>query len=422
MSKNDPYSSLKYLEFRYFLLVRFALVLAWTMQFIIIEWMVYSITKDPISLGLIGLVEIVPALSMALFAGHIVDQKEKKGMLFKCILAFSCVSLCLFLVTTPFATQTLSQNQQLFFIYSFVFFGGIIRSFIGPSNFSLMALIVPKKEYSNAATWSSSVWQIGAVGGPALGGLAIHIVGVHWSLCFVLACAIIAFISLFGISKKPIVNQKNGDSIKKSLKEGLKFVFETKAILYAISLDMVAVLFGGAVALLPIYAQDILHVGSKGFGFLRSAPAIGALVTLFLTAYFPVAKNAGKKFLIAIFVFGLSIIAFGLSTSFWMALIALFLSGIADGISVVVRQTILQLKTPDNMRGRVASVNMMFVGSSNELGAFESGMMAKLIGPVATVVVGGSITLITVVATAIGSSKFRKLDLRKDIEEHQLKV
>jgi len=204
-----------------------------------------------------------------------------------------------------------------------------------------------------------------------------------------------------------------------SLREGLRFVFGTKIILGALTLDMIAVLFGGAMALLPIYAQDILHVGSQGFGILRAAPAVGALIIMFTAAYFPLSKKAGMKLLAAIFGFGICMIIFGLSTWFWISVIALFLSGVTDGISMVIRQTILQLRTPDAMRGRVASVNSMFVGSSNELGAFESGVTAKLMGTVTAVVFGGVMTLLTVTTTAIVSPAFRKLDLRKDMREHE---
>jgi MFS family permease len=207
--------------------------------------------------------------------------------------------------------------------------------------------------------------------------------------------------------------------VMQSLTEGIKFVFNNKTVLGAITLDMVAVLFGGAIALLPIFAQDILKVGPEGFGFLRAAPAVGAFLTMIITAYIPLSKNAGIKLLTAIFAFGICIIVFGLSTIFWVSLLALFFSGVFDGISVVIRQTILQLKTPDHMRGRVSAVNSMFVGSSNELGAFESGVTAKLMGTVTAVVFGGSMTLIIVAFTGIISPSFRKLDLRKDLEEHE---
>ena len=416
--KTDPYEALRYKEFNTFLLVRFAMVFAWSMQFIIIEWQVYSITRDPLSLGLIGLMEVIPAVAMALFAGHIVDQKEKKGMLLKCIIAFSAISFGLFLLTWPTVIGGISTKTVLYSIYALVFFGGLVRAFLGPTIFSLLSLIVPKKAYPNAATWSSSVWQIGAVLGPALAGFSITLIGVHWSMCAVFACSVLGLLALSQIEKKPILNPKIGEPVMQSLSEGIKFVFNNKTVLGAITLDMVAVLFGGAVALLPVFAQDILKVGPEGFGFLRAAPAIGALLTMLITAYVPLSKNAGIKLLSAIFAFGLSIIVFGLSTIFWVSLLALFLSGVFDGISVVIRQTILQLKTPDHMRGRVSAVNSMFVGSSNELGAFESGLTAKLMGTVTAVVFGGSMTLFVVLLTAITSPTFRKLDLTKDIEEH----
>jgi MFS family permease len=417
--KNDPYAALRYKEFNTFLLLRFAMVFAWSMQFIIIEWQVYSLTKDPLSLGIIGLMEIIPAIAMALFAGHIVDQKEKKGLLLKCILGFSVISFGLFLLTWPTFISDYSTKMVLYGIYFLVFLGGIVRSFLGPTIFSLLSLIVPKNLYPNAATWSSTVWQIGSVLGPAVAGFSITWIGVHWSMCSVFACSIFALLALSQIPTKPILNPKIGEPIMDSLKEGVKFVFQNKTILGALSLDMIAVLFGGAVSLLPIFAQDILKVGPEGFGVLRAAPAVGSFLILIVSAYIPFNKNAGMKLLSAIFAFGICIIVFGVSTIFWLSVAALFLSGVVDGISVVIRQTILQLKTPDHMRGRVSAVNSIFVGSSNELGAFESGLTAKLMGTVTSVVFGGTMTLITVLITGAISPTFRKLDLQKDIEEHE---
>lgn len=373
----------------------------------------------PCHWGIIGLMEVIPAVSMALFAGHIVDQKEKKGLLVKCILGFTVISFGLFLLTWPRVVADWSSQTVLYSIYFLVFLGGFVRSFLGPTVFSLFSLIIPKKVYPNAATWSSSVWQMGAVVGPALGGFSIHWIGVHWSMFLIVGFAIIALIALSQITKKPILNPKIGEPIMQSLKEGVKYVFSTKIILGALTLDMIAVLFGGAVALLPIFAQDILKVGSEGFGVLRAAPAVGALLMMFTSAYFPLHKKAGMKLLAAIFGFGICIIVFGLSSWFWISVLALFFSGATDGISMIIRQTILQLKTPDHMRGRVASVNSIFVGSSNELGAFESGLTAKWMGAVTAVVFGGSMTLITVFLTGAVSPKFRKLDLQKDIDEHE---
>ena len=415
----DAYAALRYKEFNMFLLLRFAMVFAWSMQFIIIEWEVYSLTKSALSLGMIGLMEVIPAIGMALFAGHIVDQKEKKGMLLLCILGFSIISFGLFLLTWPRIVSDWSTDTILYSIYFLVFLGGLVRAFLGPTIFSLMSLIVPKKAYPNAATWSSSVWQIGSVVGPAVAGFSITWIGVHWSMWTIFACSIFSLLILTQISKKPILNPKIGEPIMESLKEGLKFVYTNKSILGALTLDMVAVLFGGAVALLPIFAQDILKVGPEGFGILRAAPAVGALLTMFVSAHLPFYKNAGIKLLAAIFGFGVCIIVFGLSTWFWLSVFALFMSGVTDGISVVIRQTILQLKTPDSMRGRVAAVNSIFVGSSNELGAFESGLTAKLMGTVTAVVFGGSMTLLIVVFTGIKLPGLRTLDLQKDLEEHE---
>lgn len=419
MNETDPYAALRFKEFNIFLLVRFAMVFAWSMQFIVIEWQVYSITKDPLSLGFIGLMEVIPAVGMALFAGHIVDQKEKRNLLVKCILGFSVISFGLFILSLPSILDTYQTKTILYGVYALVFLGGLVRSFIGPTIFSLIALIVPKKIYPNAATWSSSTWQFASVLGPALAGFSISFIGVHWSMCVIFGFSLVALATLFRISKKPILNPKIGEPVFESLKEGLNFVFKTRAVLGALTLDMIAVLFGGAVALLPIFAQDILHVGSEGFGILRAAPAVGASITMLGSTRFPLHKNAGKKLLLAVFGFGICMIVFGLSTYFWVSVVALFLSGAVDGVSMIIRQTILQLKTPDNMRGRVASVNSMFVGSSNELGAFESGVTAKLMGTVTAVVFGGTMTLLTVGLTAIVSPGFRKLDLQKDVEEHQ---
>jgi MFS family permease len=421
----DPYAALRYREFNIFILVRFALVFGWSMQFVIIEWQVYALTKDPLYIGLIGLMEIIPALGMALFAGHIVDQKEKRNLLAVCIALFSMISFGLFWITSPEISESWSVKQILYAIYTLVFFGGLLRSFFGPSIFSLVALIVPKKIYPNAATWNSSTWQMARVLGVAFAGFSIswlgetEQMGVHWSLCIVFGLVMFSLVMLFQIKKKPILNPNIGEPVIQSLKEGVNFVFKTKAILGALTLDMISVLFGGAIALAAVFATDILNVGPEGFGILVAAPNVGSFITMLVTAYIPIVKKAGLKLLVAVFGFGLSIIAFGLSSVFWISVMALFLSGVFDGVSMVIRQTILQLKTPDHMRGRVSSVNSMFVGSSNELGAFESGLTAKLMGTATAVVFGGTMTLITVITTAIVSPSFRKLDLTKDLEEHE---
>ncbi len=414
MKKNDPYAALRIREFNIFLLVRFLLIFGWSMQFIVIEWQVYSITKDPFLLGLIGIMEFIPAFSMALFAGHIVDQKEKKKLFSICIAAFSLISLGLFFLSSDYVSDW-STKSILYGIYALVFFGGFLRSFFGPIIFSLVALLVPKKIYPNAATWSTSTWKTAAVLGVLFGGFMIDWIGVSKTLWLVFILVMFSLLFSFLIKKKPILNKKVGEPMLESLATGVKFVFQNKAILGALTLDMIAVLFGGTVAILVIFAQDILKVGSQGLGILNASISLGSIVTMFITTYIPVNRNTGRKLLISIFIFGLSIIAFGLSKIFWLSAFVLFLSGAADGISMVIRQTILQLKTPDDMRGRVSSVNSMFVGSSNELGAFESGISAKLLGPVKAVVFNGTITLFTVGATVILNPTLRDLDLTEDL-------
>ncbi|MCW3467448.1 MFS transporter [Chitinophaga nivalis] len=411
-SKNDPYASLRFPEFNYYLVIRFALVFALAMQFAIIEWKVYEISKDPFSLGLIGLAEVIPAVLLAPFAGHLVDKREKRGMLLLCVIAYILISTGLFLLTWDRAVAGLSTKLVLNLIYSLVFLGGIVRAFTSPANFSLLSLLVPRQLYANAATWSTSAWQIGGVLGPALGGLCIHWFGVHWSMLLVVAVFLAPLYSLIHIKAKPIHYKSQGESFLDGLTKGMRFVWQTKVVLGAMALDMFAVLFGGAVAMLPAFATDILHVDSMGYGLLRSAPAIGALITMFILAHKPLVHKPGIKLLAAVFGFGLCIIVFGLSTSFILSMAILLVSGALDGVSVIIRQTILQLKTPDDMRGRVSSVSSMFVGSSNELGAFESGFMARAIGLVPSVVFGGCVTLGVVITTYIISPAMRKLDLK----------
>ncbi len=419
MASSDPYAALRYREFKHFLALRFALVFAWAMQFVVIEWEVYSLTKDPLSLGILGLAEVVPAVSLALVAGHYVDRLEKRDLLLRCVAGFLVISTGLFLLTWPAVGGRLATGPTVAAIYGLVFLGGAVRSFMGPTVFSLFGQLIPRSHYPNAATWSSGAWQMGSVLGPAVGGLSIVWIGVHYSLLLVALFALVAIAFLLRIERKPILNTRRGEPMLRSLREGLAFVFRTKVVLGAISLDMFAVLFGGAVALLPVYAQDILKVGSSGFGALRAAPAVGSFLVMLTVAHFPLNRRAGLKLLGAVLGFGVCIIVFGVSKLFWLSILALFLSGAADGVSVVIRQTILQMKTPDEMRGRVSSVNSMFVGSSNELGAFESGVTARLMGTVPAVVFGGTMTVLIVLVTGAMSRKLRRLDLDEDLREEE---
>ena len=419
MAKNDPYAALRIKEFNIFLLLRLFLVFGWSMQFIVIEWQVYALTKNPLSLGIIGLCEFLPAFFLAPFAGHIVDRKEKRNLFAICIALFSLISFGLFWLTSDNVESSWETNTILYSIYALVFFGGVLRAFFGPTIFSLIALLVPKKIYPNAATWSSSTWKGANVFGALCGGFLIAWIGVHYTLGIIFLLVMLALVLVSQISKKPILNKNINESVKESLKAGLSFVFNDKVILGALTLDMIAVLFGGAVAIFAVFATDVLDAGPKGFGILNAALSSGSSITMLATTYIPITKNTGKKLLISVFGFGVFMIIFGASKLLWLSVLALFFSGVFDGISMVVRQTILQLKTPDAMRGRVGAVNSMFVGSSNELGALESGIAAKIFGAPLAVMLGGTVTLIVTGVIAFKNKPLRELDLQHDIESHE---
>ena len=421
MAKNDPYAALRIKEFNIFLLLRFALVFGWSMQFIVIEWQVYAMTNDKLSLGIIGLCEFLPAFLLAPFAGHIVDKKEKRNLFAVCITLFSLISFGLFWLTSSYVKVSWELKSILYSIYGLVFFGGILRAFFGPTIFSLIALLVPKKVYANAATWSSSTWKGASVFGALCGGFLIAWIGVNKTLGVIFILVMIALILVFQIKRKPILNAATTESVKESLKAGITFVFNDKVILGALTLDMIAVLFGGAVAIFAVFAKDVLDAGPTGFGILNAALSSGSIITMLATTYIPITKNTGKKLLYSIFGFGVCMIIFGASKLMWLSVIALFCSGIFDGISMVVRQTILQLKTPDHMRGRVGAVNSMFVGSSNELGALESGVAAKLFGAPLAVMLGGTATLITVCIIGIKNKALLNLDLTEDVTKYETK-
>lgn len=419
MQKNDPYAALRIKEFNIFLLLRFALVFGWSMQFVVIEWQVYSLTNDKLSLGIIGACEFIPVFFMAPFAGHIVDRKEKRNLFALIIALFSLISFGLFWLTSQAIETSWSTSHIVLGIYGLVFFGGILRAFFGPTIFSLIALLVPKPIYPNAATWSSSTWKGASVTGALVGGFLIAWIGVHYTLGIIFLLVLVALALVFFIKKKPVLNTKISESIKESLKVGIRFVFNDKVILGALTLDMIAVLFGGAVAIFAVFAKDILDAGPRGFGILNAALSLGSILTMLATTYLPITKHTGKKLLISIFGFGIATIVFGASKLFWLSVVALFIAGIFDGVSMVIRQTILQLKTPDNMRGRVGAVNSMFVGSSNELGALESGIAAKIFGAPLAVIFGGCATLITVSIIGLKNTALRNLDLTRDVEANE---
>lgn len=410
--KQDPYQALRYKEFRFYLIARFLITIALTMQAVIIGYEIYELTNSKLLLGFIGLTEAIPAIGIAMYGGYVADKSEKRNMLISFIAMYTVMCVLLLVFTKSEMITLLGKDNVVILIFFIIFFTGIARSFSGPASFGLSAQIIPREVYQSAITWSSSAWQLGAVLGPAVGGLLLGKFGITTTFSIIVIFLFIAIISLFQLEKKPILFTPKGESVYQSAIQGLKFVFNNKVILSCISLDLFAVLFGGAVALLPVYAKDILHVGAEGLGWLRAAQAIGAIFILFTLAYFPIKKNAGIILLFAVFGFGLFIILFGISTSFWLSMFCLIMSGALDGISVSIRHTIVQLATPDDMRGRVSAVNSMFIGSSNEIGEFESGATASLMGTVPAVIFGGCMTCLVVITTYFSSPSIRNLHLK----------
>ncbi len=398
--------SLKIREFRSYLTLRFGIIFALNMQSTIIYYWVYHMTNDKLALGFVGLAEVIPAITFSFFSGHVVDLNEKRKMVAICLIGYILLAICLFIVALPSLQTTFDITHLLIFVYIFVFIGGALRSFYSPSMFSLFGLVVPRIHYPNATSWSSMAWQLGAVIGPLSAGFFIAWGGIPSGLLAVLCVDLLLLFPLLSISVKPIL-KKVKEPVLKSVTEGLRFVVKTPALLGAQLLDMFSVLFGGAVALLPVYQKEILHVDEVGFGMLRSAPGIGALLTLGLLAFLPLKTYPGRKLFVSVTGFALCIIAFGLSTNFILSFFMLLFSGMFDAVSVVIRSTILQLVTPDEMRGRVSAVNTMFVSSSNELGDFESGVMAHWLGTVRAVVTGGCITLGVIAITFFKAPQLR---------------
>lgn len=402
---HDPYASLRFKEFRYFIWAKLLLTLALQMQAVIVSWLVYEKTHDPLSLGIIGLAEAIPAISLSLYGGHIADRVSRKSILMWTTLLMFFGSGFLVLYVYNYV------GSSVWLAYFVIFIIGIARGFHYPAQSAFWAQLVPKDNYVNSSTWNSTVWQLGAVAGPALGGLCYGYFGAGISSIIVCGFIAICILYYYRISHKPIALFSQTETLKDSLLSGIRYVFKNNIFKAALSLDLFAVLFGGAVALLPMFADKILHVGPQGLGFLRAAPAVGAVIMALLMAHHPPRKNAGIKLLLCVAGFGLCMIAFALSHNFYLSFAILFFSGAFDNVSVVIRSTILQSFTPDEMRGRVASVNNIFVGSSNEIGAFESGFAAKLLGLVPSVIFGGAVTLLVVAITYKLSPSLRKLQL-----------
>ena len=411
--KRDPYLALRYKEFRAYVLARFLITIALTMQAVIIGYEVYELTNSKMLLGLIGLTEAIPAIGIALYGGYVADKSEKRNMLVAFISLYTVMCALLLVFTHSDMIASIGKENVVILIFFIIFFTGIARSFSGPASFGLAAQIVPREVYQSSITWASTAWQSGAVLGPAVGGILLGKAGITFTFGIIVVFLCIAIISLLMIDKKPIQFIPKGESVYESAIQGLKFVYHNKVILSCISLDLFAVLFGGAIALLPVYAKDILHVGAEGLGWLRASQAMGTILMLLFLAYFPIKKNAGKILLGAVFGFGIFIILFGISKLFWFSMFCLIMSGALDGISVSIRHTIVQMATPDEMRGRVSAVNSMFIGSSNEIGEFESGATASLMGTVPAVIFGGCMTCLVVIVTFFTSPSIRKLELKE---------
>ncbi len=404
---NHDYAFLKLIAFR------LQMVLAYQMIAVAVGWHIYEITRDPLSLGLIGLSEVVTYFSCALFAGHAIDHYLSRR--FFATLAAVLLGLNAMFLTLLSADmlESLLSGKLSYWIYASIAFTGIARAFIAPSYNTLFALIIPRNKFAKASGLGSALFQAGLVLGPAMGGLLVGYAsktityGVAAGLCFGAAATML----LLKVKEPPKVDEAL--HVFKSIGEGLRFVFNKQVILAASSLDMFAVLFGGATALLPAFIHDIYHLGAESLGLLRASPAVGSILIGLWLARHPINHHAGKWLLSTVACFGVCMIGFGLAKSFYAAMAMLFLAGLFDGLSMVLRQTILQLATPDHMRGRVSAINGLFIGSSNEIGAFESGVAAKLLGLVPSVIFGGCMTLAVVATTARFAPKLRTLSLKE---------
>lgn len=401
----DAFAALRYRDFSIVTLNQFCLTLAILIQEIIVAYSLYQITKDPLTLGLIGLAEAIPFIALSLWGGYFADRFNKQTIMKICLFFSVPMPLILWGLFHQYGLGQIDVTQLSWGIYSVIFGLGTIRGFYNPSATSLKPFLIPRELYANGATWTTIGWQSGVIIGPMLGGFMLAFLGRETSLLSVAALLTVCFVLINLLSKRSFPKIES-DNLKDSLSEGFRFIWKTKIVLWAISLDLVSVLFGGVIALLPIFAEDILKVGPEGLGYLRAAPSIGALITMIALTKFPPTHHAWRNMLLAVAGFGVFTILFAFSSHLWLSLFALAMTGACDSVSVVVRQTILQLYPPENMRGRVAAVNGMFVSSSNELGAFESGLAAKYIGTIMATLFGGCMTMAVV---AISWAKTRDL-------------
>ncbi|WP_258137584.1 MFS transporter [Mucilaginibacter phenanthrenivorans] len=410
--KTDSFAALRYKDFRSYLGMRFFFTFAYQMQAVIIGFYIYQITQSAFALGLVGLCEAVPAIGIALYGGYVADKSEKRKMLLTISGLVLFASVVMFVVTMKSMEPHIHKGWIVPIIYFMIFLNGLARAFYGPATFTIYAHSIPKELYPNGSTWSSSSWQIASILGPAAGGLIYGFYGITAAFSVILVFLLLSIVLIYLLRTYPPVFIPK-ENIWDSLKEGISFVFKSKMLIWAMSLDLFSVFFGGAVALLPVFAKDILKVGSEGLGIMRATSSLGAVLTMLAMARFSPMGKPWRNLLIAVTGFGLSIICFGLSRSFYLSLIFLFTEGAFDSISVIIRGTIMQLLTPDHMRGRVSAVNSMFIGSSNEIGAFESGTAAKLLGTVTSVIFGGTMTIAIVTITFLKTKKLIPLSLNE---------
>jgi MFS family permease len=392
VDRHDPYAALRILDFRLLLAGRFISSFGTEMVSFAVAWELWLRTHSAFALGMIGLVQVVPVLLLSLPAGHVADQYNRRR-----ILLITQLSFVIFALGLTYLSYT---KGPLALVYLCLFGIGVTRSFYDPASSTLVPETVPQHLFSSAATWNSGTWQIASILGPAVAGLIVAFSGNATVIYAADAVGAIIYAIVLGLIKGKQLPLAEKSDTWDSLVEGFKFMRDTRVILAAITLDMFAVLFGGAVALLPIYATDILHVGPQGMGIMRAAPSIGALLMAFLLAHLPPMKHAGRTLLLAVAGFGVCTIVFGLSSWFWLSVLMLAVLGGLDNISVVIRGTLLLTQTPNEMRGRISGVNSIFIGISNQLGGFESGFAAALFGPVISVVGGGVGTILVVLAAA----------------------
>lgn len=403
-------SPLQHKEFRIFIVARYFLIMALRMLGTVAAYQLFKITQSSFSIGLAGLSEFVPVFLLALYAGHVIDKSDKRTLLLRGVLTYSiCVVALIFITSAWFGRNVHSNSPQLFF-YGIIACTGAIRAFTGPTTNAIISQLVPRDILQYAANISSSTWLAASITGHASAGFFIAWFGVHITFYIILGYVLIAALLISFIKKKPVVNPNKDVKAWESVKEGLRFVVNNKIMLGAISLDLFAVLFGGAVALIPEFADKILKAGPIGFGWLNAAMDLGSVIMITILTIWPMKNKQGYRLMYAVAGFGVCIIVFGTSEWYWVSFLALMIAGMLDGISVIIRGTILQLTTPDDKRGRVSSVNSMFINSSNELGQFESGFMAKAMGTVPSVIFGGCMTLLVVVFTWFKAPGLRKFE------------